>query len=100
MRIFVKAEAFETIISDEEVTRLRDAVGRQIKKIMGSGKLELGWVAADARSPMFIFNVDSAAELRDLLGGVILDHCKVETHPITSFEELGKFFAEHPPGRD
>ena len=99
MRMFVKAEVFETITTDEEVARLRDTVGQQIKKIMESGKLELGWVAVDARSPMFIFNVDSAAEVLELLGGAFVDHFKIETHPIISLEELAKFFAEHPPGR-
>ena len=98
MRIFVRTEVFETITTIEEITRVRQAVGQQIKKIMDSGKLELGWVAADARSPMFIFNVDSATEVRELLD-VFLNHCKVETHPITSLEELAKFFEEHPPGR-
>ncbi len=99
MRIFVKAEAFETITSDVEVGRLRQAVGKQIEKIMKSGKLESGWVATDARSPMFIFNVNSASEVMDLLGSAFVDHRKIETHPIMSLEELGKFFQEHPPGQ-
>ena len=65
---------------------------------MDSGKLELGWVATDARSPMFIFNVDSAAEVQNLLGSAFLDQFKMETHPIMSFEELAQFFVEQPPG--
>ncbi len=97
MRIFVKTEVFDTITSKEEVQDLRQAFGKQIKKIMESGKLELGWVVADGRMPMFIFNVESAAELMDLLGDTISDHCKVETHPIVSLEDLAKYFEEHAP---
>ena len=99
MRIFVSTEVFETITTIEEVTRVRQAVVQQIKKIMDSGKLELAWAAADARRAMFIFNVDSAVEVRELLDGAFLDHFKVETHPITSLEEAVKFIEEHPLGR-
>jgi hypothetical protein len=49
MRIFVKAEVFETINRGEDVARLREAVGQQLKKIVSSGKLELGWVAIFSR---------------------------------------------------
>ena len=98
MRVFVKTEVFDTITGDEAVTRLREAVGRQIGKIVESGKLELGWVATDSRSPMFIFNVDSAGDVLDLLGGAFVDNCKIETHPIIALEDLAKFFEEHPSG--
>ena len=99
MRIFVKAEVFDTITSDAEVTRLRECVGKQIKKITDSGKLELGWVTGDARSPMFILNVGSGAEVMDLLGSAFVDHFRIETHPILSLQELGKFFEQNPPGK-
>lgn len=97
MRMFVKAEVFPTITTKEEVTHLREAVGKQIKKIMDSGKLEAGWVCGDARMPMFIVNVESGGELMRLLGSIFVDNFKIETHPIFDFEELGKIFAEYPP---
>ncbi len=97
MRIFVKTEVFESISSEEEIAKLRQGFGRQIEKIMASGKLEMGWVVADGRMPMFIFNVDSAMEVMDLLGNAIIDHCKVETHPIISLEDLAKYFKENAP---
>lgn len=99
MRIFVKAEVFDTITSNEDIGRLRQMVARQMKRIMESGKLELGWVAGDARMPMFILNVNSGAEALDLLGGAFVDHFKIESHPILTLEELSKFFQEHPPGQ-
>ncbi len=99
MRILVKAEAFDTITSDADVVRLREAVGKQIKKIVGSGKLEFGCVTADARMPILVLNVDSVSEVMDLLGNALIDHFKIETHPIMSLDELGDYFAKNPPGR-
>ena len=47
---------------------------------------------------MFIFNVESAVEVMELLGNVFIDNFKVEIHPIVGFEVLAKFFEENPPG--
>ena len=47
---------------------------------------------------MFIFNVESAADVMELLGNVFIDNFKVEIHPIVGFKELAKFFEENPPG--
>ena len=97
MRIFVRLEVFESIKEVGEIRKLREAAAVQLDKIRKSGKLELGIVAADGRLPMMLLNVDSAAELMDLLGNVFIDHFKIESHPVVSFDELGKFFAAHPP---
>jgi hypothetical protein len=97
MRFFVKTEVFNTITSPADVTRLRGAVAAQIEKIARSGKMEMGFVAADARMPMFILNVDSAMAVFSLLGSIFVDNFKIETHPIVGLGELGKFFAENPP---
>ena len=98
MRLFVKTEVFDTITKNEDIAQLRNAVGKQLEKIQKSGKLEQGWVATHARSPMFIFNVESAADVMELLGNVFIDNFKVEIHPIVGFKELAKFFEENPPG--
>ena len=97
MRMFVKAEVLPTIVGAEQVGPLREAVGRSIGRLQESGKLEAGWVTADGRCPMFIVNVDTAAELQELLGGELIDNCAIETHPILSWEELAAFFENHPP---
>ncbi|MDQ6631918.1 MAG: hypothetical protein M3Y82_09195 [Verrucomicrobiota bacterium] len=99
MRMFVKAEVFHSITSDEDVAKLREAVGKQIKKITDSGKMEAGWVCAGVRMPMFIVNVESASELMGLLGNIFVDNFKIEIHPIISLEELGKYFAANPVGK-
>jgi hypothetical protein len=43
-----------------------------------------------------VLNVASEDEAFEVLGD-IADFAVVETHPLVSFETLGKFFAEHPP---
>ena len=93
MRFFVRMEVFESISSKEEVAKLRQAFGKHIEDVlMASGKVEQSGVFADARALFFILNVDSTGELMSLLGGPILDNCRVETHPICSLEELKVLF--------
>ena len=45
----------------------------------------------------FVIDVANELELLELLGRNILDSCKVESHPIVSFEDLFAFFERHPP---
>ena len=93
MKFFVKFEAFESIVGDEETKLLRKSVGEQIQKIQESGKLVEGEVFVGMRGGFFLFdNIDNAAELEDLLGLKMHEHFKMETHATISFEELGEFF--------
>ena len=39
-----------------------------------------------------LVDIDSPAELRELLGFTMLDHFHVETHPVITAEELAEFF--------
>jgi hypothetical protein len=51
---------------------------------------------ADNRQGFVVLNVASEEEAFMLLNE-IADFCVMETHPLISFETLGKYFAEHPP---
>ena len=98
MQVFVKWEAFETITGDDEVQDLRAAVGKQVQHILKSGKSSAGGVFADGRAGFFVLEVNSAEEVIGLLGGAILDHFRVESHPLISYEALGKFFEKEARG--
>lgn len=98
MRFLIKFEAFETVIGDAEVKRLREAAGRQIQQIQNSGKLVEGGMFGDNRGGFLVLDVDKSSDLYELLGGAILDNCYIESHPVLSFEELGEFFKKHPVG--
>jgi hypothetical protein len=63
---------------------------------MNSGKLVTGGQFVDRRRHFFVIDVATEVELLELLGRNILDSCKVENHPIVSFEDLFAFFKRHP----
>jgi hypothetical protein len=92
MEVFVKFEVFDTIYDHEDVLALRQAIGRQMQQIQESGKLKEFRAFADARGGFMLVDIDSAGELRDLLGFTMLDHLHVETHPVITAEELAEFF--------
>lgn len=96
MRFLVKAEVFHSLSGPEDVKRIRKKFSERVKKIMDSGKLTFGGVSADARGLFMILEVDSEIELITLLGGTILDHTAVETHPIISFEQFLSLLEEYP----
>ena len=92
MRFFVKAEVFESIMRDDDISRTRHAFAKKVKQIRESGKLLEGGVLADGRGGVFIVNVDSERELMGMLAPEIVDHCHVETRPLASFDDLLELF--------
>ena len=98
MEVFAKFEVFDTIYDREDVLALRQAVGRDVQRIQQSGKLKEFRAFSDARGGFMLVDIDSARELRDLLGFTMLDHLHVETHPVITAEELAEFFEQDAAG--
>ncbi|MDX1372780.1 MAG: hypothetical protein R3321_09940 [Nitrososphaeraceae archaeon] len=97
MRFLVTTEVFETIHKQDDLKRQADLISSQIKTIMNSGKLVIGGQFSDKRGHFFVIDVENELELLELLSRNFLDSCKVESHPIVSFEDLFAFFERHPP---
>jgi hypothetical protein len=95
MKFLVTTEVFETI-HKEDLRRQSELITSEIKKIINSGKLVDGGQFADRHDHFFVIDVATEIELLELLGRNILDSCKVENHPIVSFEDLFAFFKRHP----
>ncbi|HSF49901.1 MAG TPA: hypothetical protein VLA74_03995 [Nitrososphaeraceae archaeon] len=95
MKFLVTTEVFETIHKEEDLKRQSELISAEIKKIMNSGKLVTGGQFADRRGHFFVIDVATEVELLELLGRNILDSCKVENHPIVSFEDFFAFFQRH-----
>jgi muconolactone delta-isomerase len=95
MRLYVGFTAFQTYIDPADVGRLRAKVGEKVQEWQQVGKLETGGIFAGNRRGFVVLNVASEDEAFELLGD-LADFAVVETHPLVSFETLGKFFAEHP----
>ncbi len=94
MEVFVKFEVFDTIHDREDVLAVRQAVGRQLQQIQESGKVKELRPFSDARGGIMLVDIDSPTELRNLLGSAMLDHGHIETHPVTTVEELVEFFEQ------
>ena len=97
MRLYCGFTAFHTLISPEDVARLRAKVGEKVQEWQQGGKLETGGIFAGNRQGFVVLNVDSEDEAFTLLGD-LADFAVVETHPLVSFETLGAFFAGNQPG--
>ncbi len=92
MEVFVRFEVFDTIHDREDVLAVRQAVGRQLRQIQESGKVKELRAFSDARGGFMLVDIDSPAELRDVLGAAYLDHFHIETHPVITAEDLAEFF--------
>jgi len=99
MRFFIKIGVLETIHGEYDVVA-RKAIGEQLQKLAASGKMENGGAFGDSRGGYMVLNVDSPAELRELLGLPLLVNAHIESHPLTTFEELAAFFKKHAATTD
>lgn len=95
MRLFVGFTAFQSYTDPADVDRLRAKIGAKVQTWQQSGKFETGGIFAGNRKGFAVLNLDSEVEAFELLGDMA-DFVVVESHPLVSFETLGKFFAEHP----
>jgi hypothetical protein len=98
MRFFVKAEAFESIVRYEDIKVAREDFAKQLHHIHESGKLVAGGIYADGRGGVFILSVDSAQELFHLLMPGIIEHFRIESRPLVTFDDLFSIFAEQKIG--
>ena len=98
MEVFVKFEVFDTIFEREDLLAVIHDYGKQIQKIQQSGKLKEFRAFSDARGGFMLVDIDSGRELRELLSFAMLDHFHIETHPVTTAEELAEFFEQDAAG--
>jgi hypothetical protein len=96
MRLYVGFTVFQTIVDPADIGRIRAKFGEKMQEMQQTGKLETGGIFADSRQGFVVLNVAAEDEVFMLLGE-IADFCVMETHPLVSFETLGRYFAEHPP---
>jgi len=92
MQFFVKFEAFYTLTGEASVMHLRQAFKEQAQVVMRSGRMKAGGMFTDQRGGFMLLEVSSPEELYELLGGAMLDHFHLETHPVAGFEDLFDFF--------
>jgi len=92
MRFLVKAEVFESVVREDDVSRTHHAFAKKVKQIRESGKLLDGGIFADGRGGVFILDVDSARELMSLLAPELVEYCRVETRPLVTFDDLADLF--------
>jgi hypothetical protein len=97
MRLYLGFTAFQTYTDPADIDRLRAKVGEKVQEWREAGKLETGGIFAANRAGFAVLDVTSEDEYFHLLGDMA-DFAVVETHPLVSFDTLGKFFAEHPTG--
>ncbi len=96
MRLYVGFTVFQTIVDPADIGRIRAKFGEKLQEMQQAGQLETGGIFADNRQGFVVLNVASEEEAFMLLGE-LADFLVMETHPLVSFETLGKYFAEHPP---
>lgn len=96
MRMFVKIEAYDSVIAQEDIRRARAVVGEKIQAVMATGKVRSSGVFGDMRGGYFDLDIDTAEEFNELVGDLV-DFARIETHPVASFESLAELFEKSPP---
>ncbi len=94
MELFVELEVFDTIIRDEDIKRVRERFGAQLKKIMESGKVISSGFFSDKRGGFLILNVNSAEEVTELLG-INIEFFHIKVHPTMPLEKVPELFVKY-----
>jgi len=97
MRLYVGFQVFQSIVDPADIVRIRSKFGDKLQEMQKSGQLETGGIFAENRQGFVVLNVPSEDAAFSLLGE-LADFLIMETHPLVSFETLGRYFAEHPIG--
>ena len=97
MRYMVIFRIREMIVG-ELVPAVQQAVGAEVQKLLGTGKVTESGVFVDDRAGFAVINVDSTEELFEHTVG-LQDVAKLEIHPLIGFERLGQFFQEQAASR-
>jgi hypothetical protein len=91
MEVFVKFEAYDTLIDREQIMHTRQVGGQQLQQLLESGKVRASGFFADARGAFFVLDVGSSEELFEMLAP-LTDFVRIETHPVVSAEKVTEFF--------
>ncbi len=94
MQFFVEFEVFDTVIRDEDINRVRERFGKQLQKIMVSGKMVANGFFPERRGGYLILNVDSADEVIELLG-IMIEYFRIKIHPVLPLEKLPELFGKY-----
>ena len=85
---------FETLSGVEADRRVREAVGGQVPRLMGSGKVKEAGFLTDRRGAFFLVDVDAAEELYALLGPEVYSSFRVQAAPVAPLDAVGALFQQ------
>ncbi len=94
MQLFVELEVFDTVINDEDVMHVRERFGKQLQKIMDSGKMIANGFFAERRAGYLVLNVDNAEEVVELLG-IMIEYFHIKVHPVLPMEKVPELFSKY-----
>jgi len=97
MKFHVKFEVFESLIKDNDVTKVSERAGKTIGQMQSSGKLIDGGMFTDGRSGYLLLEINQSKELMELLAPFV-NSINIESHPVYSMDELKASFETHPVG--
>ena len=94
MQLFIELEVFNTVIKDEDIRHVRNVFGKQMEKILASGKMVANGFFAGKRGGYLILNVDSTEEVIELLGTMI-EYFHFKVHPVMPLEKVPELFGKY-----
>ena len=94
MQLFIELEVFDTIIKDDDIKRVRDVFGKQMQKMIDSGKMVANGFFAGKRGGYIILNVDSTEEAVKLLG-IMIEYFNFKIYPVMPLDKVPELFGKY-----
>lgn len=93
MQTLVTFEVSESVRDTVDVEKAKADVACHVRKMAGPGRLTASGAFADGRGGFYVLDVTPVELVAEFLDAPILDICRIETHPLTSFEKAPAPFA-------
>src|SRR5512136_416782 len=94
MQLFVELEVFDTVIRDEDIRQVRNVFGKQMQKIIASGKMVANGFFAGKRGGYIILDANSAEEVVELLG-IMIEYFHFKVHPVMPLDKVPELFGKY-----
>ncbi|BBL80980.1 hypothetical protein RxyAA322_28340 [Rubrobacter xylanophilus] len=97
VRFHVTIEAHDSIVLDAD-RRLRELIGGQLQKIMGSGRVGDAGLLGNKRGACFLVDIDAPEKLYDLFGPEVYGSFTVDSQPVIPVEKAEEIFRSWASG--
>jgi hypothetical protein len=94
MRFLVQIQTYDSITGREADRQLREVVGPQLQRVMGTGKVSDAGFLTDRRGAFFLIDMEASEDLYAIFGPEVYGYFRVQASPVATLEKGAELFQQ------